>query len=341
MNGIEIVLALLLGVLVNEFTGVSPWLGRRLAVWSARLRYGDTPRGRIRAEELEAVIDARPGSFLKLATGANLAAASLATRARRLISGESGGPSAEEVLASAERSPMLLEDEPTAVVARYLFPTERYRGEWKRHWVNPVRGTLVILVYGGLLQWLIAIYVRDRYQWWCAAAMGLVTVTLLAHRWCDWHLGRFVITNRRMMITAGVVRRTVAMMPLTRVVDVRYVQSPLGRMLHYGSFQLESASRRNALRVVADVPNPNELYLRLVEEIYEPEAVEARMGRNALPDTDPLADLDLSDLDISTLDRPGTGDPQPPELVALMEKLTCSMDALTAAIDRLQPPPRP
>src|SRR3954447_16167446 len=28
------------------------------------------------------------------------------------------------------------EDEPTTLVARYLFPTERYRGEWKRHWIH-------------------------------------------------------------------------------------------------------------------------------------------------------------------------------------------------------------
>ena len=29
-----------------------------------------------------------------------------------------------------------LEDEPSSLVARYLFPTERYRGEWKRHWIH-------------------------------------------------------------------------------------------------------------------------------------------------------------------------------------------------------------
>ena len=29
-----------------------------------------------------------------------------------------------------------LEDEPSPLVARYLFPTERYRGEWKRHWIH-------------------------------------------------------------------------------------------------------------------------------------------------------------------------------------------------------------
>jgi hypothetical protein len=41
---------------------------------------------------------------------------------------------------------------------------------------------------------------------------------------------------------------------------------------------LESAGQDQALREVPHLPNPNELYLRVVEEMYEPAAVEARMG---------------------------------------------------------------
>ena len=36
----------------------------------------------------------------------------------------------------APRRVLPLEDEPSTLVARYLFPTERYRGEWKRHWIH-------------------------------------------------------------------------------------------------------------------------------------------------------------------------------------------------------------
>lgn len=58
---------------------------------------------------------------------------------------------------------------------------------------------------------------------------------------------------------------------------MKYEQSPLGRALNYGTFIIESAGQDQALREVAHLPNPNELYLRVVEEMYEPEAVEARM----------------------------------------------------------------
>jgi hypothetical protein len=70
-------------------------------------------------------------------------------------------------------------------------------------------------------------------------------------------------------------------MPLLRVTDMKYEQSPLGRMLNYGTFVLESAGQEQALRTVKHLPNPNELYLRVVEEMYEPQAVEARLGRSA------------------------------------------------------------
>ena len=35
-----------------------------------------------------------------------------------------------------------LEEKPSVFVARYLFPTEKFRGEWRKHWtylVRPVR----------------------------------------------------------------------------------------------------------------------------------------------------------------------------------------------------------
>jgi hypothetical protein len=56
------------------------------------------------------------------------------------------------------------------------------------------------------------------------------------------------------------------------------MQSPIGRALNYGTFRIAGAGRRSGLRTVVDLPNPNELYLRIIEEIYEPAAVEARLG---------------------------------------------------------------
>jgi membrane protein YdbS with pleckstrin-like domain len=181
------------------------------------------------------------------------------------------------------RRVMPLEDEPSSLVARYLFPTERYRGEWKRHWIHLWIAFVVGALATLLLGYLSGFTTREEQP-------GLTTVIVLiwlivmfwvAWRVADWYYDRFILTNKRVMVVNGIVTRRVAMMPLLRVTDMKYEQSPLGRILNYGTFVLESAGQEQALREVKHVPNPNELYLRVVEEMYEPQAVEARLGRSA------------------------------------------------------------
>jgi membrane protein YdbS with pleckstrin-like domain len=175
-----------------------------------------------------------------------------------------------------------LEDEPTVLVSRYLFPTERYRGEWKRHWIH--LSTPLSIGAGAtlLLGYLAGFLTRQNID-------GMVTVAVLiwlavigwvAWNVFDWYYDRFILTNKRVMVVNGIVTRRVAMMPLLRVTDMKYEQSALGRLLNYGTFVLESAGQDQALREVKHLPNPNELYLRVVEEMYEPQAVEARLGKD-------------------------------------------------------------
>ncbi|WP_434742775.1 PH domain-containing protein [Micromonospora sp. SH-82] len=176
-----------------------------------------------------------------------------------------------------------LEDEPSSLVARYLFPTERYRGEWKRHWIHlttpvlvGVAATFVLGYLSGFLagQDVGALTTVAVLVWF--AVMGWV-----AWRVADWWYDRFILTNKRVMVVNGIITRKVAMMPLARVTDMKYEQSPTGRALNYGTFVLESAGQDQALREIKNLPNPNELYLRVVEEMYEPQAVEARLGKEA------------------------------------------------------------
>jgi membrane protein YdbS with pleckstrin-like domain len=176
-----------------------------------------------------------------------------------------------------------LEDEPTPLVSRYLFPTERYRGEWKRHWIHLSTPLLVIILATFVLGYLSGFLFRQEATGMTTAAI-LVWVAIfgwVAWKVGDWYFDRFILTNKRVMVVSGIITRRVAMMPLLRVTDMKYEQSPLGRALNYGTFVLESAGQEQALREIKHLPNPNELYLRVVEEMYEPQAVEARLGKDA------------------------------------------------------------
>ncbi|MEV5766933.1 PH domain-containing protein [Micromonospora sp. NPDC052213] len=184
---------------------------------------------------------------------------------------------------AAPRRVLPLEDEPSSLVARYLFPTERYRGEWKRHWVHLTTPLLV-----GIAATFVLGYLSGFLAGQDVGALTTIAVLLwfavmgwVAWKVADWWYDRFILTNKRVMVVNGIITRKVAMMPLTRVTDMKYEQTPAGRALNYGTFVLESAGQEQALREIKNLPNPNELYLRVVEEMYEPQAVEARLGKEA------------------------------------------------------------
>ncbi|GAA3737765.1 PH domain-containing protein [Micromonospora maritima] len=181
----------------------------------------------------------------------------------------------------APRRVLPMEDEPSALAARYLFPTERFRGEWKRHWVHLTTPIIV-----GVAATFVLGYLSGFLAGQDVGALTTVAVLLwfgvmgwVAWRVADWWYDRFILTNKRVMVVNGIITRRVAMMPLVRVTDMKYEQTPSGRALNYGTFVLESAGQEQALREIKNLPNPNELYLRVVEEMYEPQAVEARIGK--------------------------------------------------------------
>lgn len=76
----QILLAIITGLAVNECCDVSPWAARKLVRWSARRRYAPPSRAELRAEELAAYIDVRPGRLFKLITALGFAVAAIVTR---------------------------------------------------------------------------------------------------------------------------------------------------------------------------------------------------------------------------------------------------------------------
>lgn len=68
MNGWEIVVSFVFGLLVNEVTDVSPWAARKLVRWAAYRWTTDPDIAAGYAEEWTAIVEERPGKLLKLMT---------------------------------------------------------------------------------------------------------------------------------------------------------------------------------------------------------------------------------------------------------------------------------
>ncbi len=170
------------------------------------------------------------------------------------------------------------ETEP-AEVAKYLLPNETCVAMVRRH--PAVLLGPSALAIGGLLAAfaLTATLLRndDLLIWIVWGLWGLLMLRLI---WVavNWSVDYFVITSKRILLTSGVFTRNVAMMPLTKVVDMSFQRSFTGRMLGYGDFIVESAGRDQALRVIDHIPYPEDLYRRVCGRIFDAPVDEDEAG---------------------------------------------------------------
>ncbi|HEX8008488.1 MAG TPA: PH domain-containing protein [Trebonia sp.] len=84
-----------------------------------------------------------------------------------------------------------------------------------------------------------------------------------------WLESYFIITTQRLLLATGIFTRTVNMLPLTKVTDMSFRRSALGRLLGYGEFIVESAGLDQALRRIDHLPYPEQLYLEVCGLIFK------------------------------------------------------------------------
>ena len=192
-----------------------------------------------------------------------------------MLIGEEPGP---EYAAPAQRSPEARppEGEPTRAIARYLLPGERYRGEWQRHWVRPVVRYLSTFGVAAIGEILVGLHAPADIRPVARAGVVVLGGLISLHVLTAWQVGRFVLTDRRVMLVEGALRRRVSMAPLPGVADLRFEQSLGGRVLNYGDFVIERKGLFTRMRLITTLPDPDQLYLRLVEGMYEAAAVNSR-----------------------------------------------------------------
>lgn len=84
----EILLGIVTGLLANELCEFGPWCARKLVRWSAFRQYTNPGRAEMRAEELTALINDRPGNLFKLITAVCFATNAIIVCGRRAIARE-------------------------------------------------------------------------------------------------------------------------------------------------------------------------------------------------------------------------------------------------------------
>jgi membrane protein YdbS with pleckstrin-like domain len=167
--------------------------------------------------------------------------------------------------------PAPLEDLPSRAskdVQKYLLPDEKAVVATRRHWavlIEPTVKFLPFFVAGG---WLLLVDPDNRVT---STAGLLVIVGALVYyglRVGEWWMRHFIVSTRRVLLTSGVIVRTVTLLPLRRITDLTWKETLLGQVLGYGTFRFESAGQQQALSEITFLPAADVLYRRVSSLLF-------------------------------------------------------------------------
>jgi hypothetical protein len=154
---------------------------------------------------------------------------------------------------------------------RYLVEGEHVVTMVRQHWFSQVRPVAIFVALLFLATFVEAEAPQTRggamlanFFWYAALAGTLY----LLWRYLNWRHDWFVATDKRFLLFYGFIRRKVAMMPLTKVTDMTFDRSIMGRIIGYGTFLLESAGQDQALGHIEYVPQAERHYRAICTVLF-------------------------------------------------------------------------
>ncbi|MGY1731822.1 PH domain-containing protein [Geodermatophilus sp. SYSU D01045] len=152
--------------------------------------------------------------------------------------------------------------------AKYLLPGEQAVVATRRHWAVllwPGAKAVAVLLVG---LWVLTLDPDNRVS----ASAGLLVVLgalgWFALRAGEWWMRHFIVTRRRVLLTSGIVARTVSLLPLRRITDLTWKETVPGQLLGYGTFRFESAGSQQALSQITFLPRADLLYREVSELLF-------------------------------------------------------------------------
>lgn len=139
----------------------------------------------------------------------------------------------------------------------------------RRHWaylLTKLTQTFLIVVVTFVLSQVVSddLWVVQSILWYLAVA------ALLRFVWSalEWWIELIIVTNKRFMISKGLIVTKISMMPITKVTDMSYLRTAGGRALGYGTLRVESAGQKQDLEKVEYLPKPEAVFDAISELIF-------------------------------------------------------------------------
>lgn len=153
-------------------------------------------------------------------------------------------------------------------IDEYLLPTERrvirVRQHWASIWKELTKTALFVLALVVVERYLPDGVLIDNLMFYLALVAVLRYTVLVILWWIE----RIVVTDKRLMLSKGLITHKLGMMPLSKVTDLTFERSIGGRMLGYGTIVVESAGQNQAFERIKYVPRPEEVYEAITELVF-------------------------------------------------------------------------
>jgi membrane protein YdbS with pleckstrin-like domain len=151
---------------------------------------------------------------------------------------------------------------------KYLLPDEPPVIATRRHpavLVRPLLRGLPALLVG---VWLLQLDPDNAVSSVLGLVVAVGVLTYLGLHVGEWRVRHLLVTRRRVLLTSGVIIRTVAIMPLRRITDLTWKETFWGQLLGYGTFRFESAGQKQGLDEITCVPHADALYKTLSQLMF-------------------------------------------------------------------------
>ncbi len=163
-------------------------------------------------------------------------------------------------------------------VDKYLLPGEDAVVVTRRHWavlIEPTVKFLPLLLIGG---WLLLFDPENRVTSFAGLLTLVAALLYYGLRVAEWWMRHFIVSRRRVLLTSGVIARTVTLLPLRRITDLTWQETLLGQVLGYGTFRFESAGQDQALRHLTYMPDAQTRYRQVSELLFGSDRAAATTG---------------------------------------------------------------
>jgi hypothetical protein len=136
----------------------------------------------------------------------------------------------------------------------------------QHHWIVLLRRPHKILTAALLLLLVAAVFAPNPMAWLFALVLGAVGFL----RWQTWRAEWIIVTRRRIIRVRGVPETTKseASLRLDRISGAVLEQTVLGKILNYGSIELEAPGQHPDVRILETVARPHAFYLEVRKAVF-------------------------------------------------------------------------